>query len=130
MAKSKLDALRQGLAQAQGFTQGQTQQLGLAQGQGGKEAGKGSSWSERKERDDSQKNGALTQLQGQHGDGPSLSAVEDSESGAGVSTRKGSAKERDFARQMESFVQRDDVPESLKLGVRNYFENLQSAKTE
>jgi hypothetical protein len=126
MAKSKLDALRQALAQAQGFTQGQTQQLGL----GGKEPGKGSSWSERKERDDSQKNGALTQLQGQHGEGPSLSAVEDSDSGAGVSTRKGTAKERDFAQQMESFVQRDDVPESLKLGVRNYFENLQSAKSE
>ena len=125
MAKGKLDALRQGLAQAQSFAQGQTQQLGLA---GGKEAGKGSSWSERKERDDSQKNGALAQLQGQHGEGPSLSAVEDSESGTGVSSRRGTAKERDFTRQMESFVQRDDVPESLKLGVRNYFENLQSAR--
>ncbi len=130
MAKSKLDALRQALAQAQGFTQGQSQQLGLAQGQGGKEAGKGSSWHDRKERDDSQKNGALAQLNGQHGEGPSLSAVEDSESGTGTSTRKGSAKERDFTRQMESFVQRDDVPESLKLGVRNYFQNLQSAKSE
>ncbi len=128
LAKSKLDALRQGLAQAQAFSQGQSQQLGL--GPGGKEAGSGSSWSERKERDDSQKNGSLTQLQGQHGDGPSLSAVEDSESGTGVSTRKGTAKERDFTRQMESFVQRDDIPESLKLGVRNYFENLQSAKAE
>ncbi len=128
LAKSKLDALRQGLAQAQAFSQGQSQQLGLAAG--GKKPGSGSSWSERKERDDSQKNGSLTQLQGQHGDGPSLSAVEDSESGTGVSTRKGTAKERDFNRQMESFVQRDDIPESLKLGVRNYFENLQSAKAE
>lgn len=129
MAKSKLDALRQALAQAQGFTQGQSQQLGLSN-PGGKEPGKGSSWSERKERDDSQKNGSLTQLQGQHGEGPSLSAVEDSDSGEGVSTRKGTAKERDFDRQMESFVQRDDIPESLKLGVRNYFENLQAAKSE
>lgn len=128
IAQSKLDALRQALAAAQSFSQGQTQQL--AHGQGGKEAGKGSSWSERKERDDSQKNGSLAQLQGQHGDGPSLSAVEDSESGTGVSTRRTSAQERDFTRQMESFVQRDDVPESLKLGVRNYFENLQSAKSE
>ncbi len=128
MAKSKLDALRQGLAQAQAFSQGQSQQLGLAQGPGGKEAGVGSSWSERKERDDSQKNGALAQLQGQHGSGPSLSSVEESESGTGVSGRRGEAKQRDFARQVESFVQRDDVPESLKLGVRNYFENLQSAQ--
>ena len=125
MAKSKLDQLRDGLAQAQSFSQGQTQMLGLA---GGKQAGTGSSWSERKERDDSQKNGQLAQLQGQHGSGPSLSAVEDAESGAGVSGRRGEARQREFARQVESFVQRDDVPESLKLGVRNYFENLQSAQ--
>ncbi|MFK7849893.1 MAG: hypothetical protein AB8D78_02845 [Akkermansiaceae bacterium] len=129
MAKGKLDALRAALAQAQAFSQGQSQQLGLA-GAGGKKPGTGSSWSERKERDDSQKNGALAELKGQHGEGPSISAVEDSDSGTGVSTRRGTAKERDFARQMESFVQRDDVPESLKLGVRNYFENLQSATTD
>ena len=125
MARSKLDQLRDGLAQAQSFSQGQTQMLGLA---GGKQAGTGSSWSERKERDDSQKNGQLAQLQGQHGSGPSLSAVEDAESGSGVSGRRGGARQREFARQVESFVQRDDVPESLKLGVRNYFENLQSAQ--
>lgn len=127
-AKSKMDALRGALAQAQANAQGQSQMQ--AQGPGGKEAGKGSSWSERKEKDDSQKNGQLAELKGQHGDGPSLSAVEDAEAGTGVSSRKGSAKERDFARQMESFVQRNDVPESLKLGVRNYFENLQSATKE
>ncbi|MES2983234.1 MAG: hypothetical protein V4727_13050 [Verrucomicrobiota bacterium] len=125
-AKSKMDALRDALAQAQANAQGQSQM----QGPGGKEAGKGSSWSERKEKDDSQKNGALAELKGQHGEGPSLSAVEDSESGTGVSSRKGSTKERDFNRQMESFVQRNDVPESLKLGVRNYFQNLQSATKE
>lgn len=124
LAKSKLDQFRDGLSQAQAFAQGQTQALGLANG---KQAGTGSSWSERKERDDSQKNGKLAQLQGQHSSGPSLSAVEDAESGSGVSGRRGEAKQREFARQVESFVQRDDVPESLKLGVRNYFENLQSA---
>lgn len=128
MAKSKLDQLRQALGQAQAFTQGQSQQLGMGAGQGGQKAGVGSSWSERKERDDSQKNGSLAQLQGQQGSGPSLSAVEESESGTGVSGRRGVAKQREFARQVESFVQRDDVPESLKLGVRNYFENLQAAQ--
>lgn len=127
MAKGKLDQLRNGLAQAQSFSQGQTQMLGLAQSPGGKEPGKGSSWSERKEKDDSQKNGQLAELKGQHGEGPSLSAVEEAESGSGVSGRRGEAKQREFARQTESFVQRDDVPESLKLGVRNYFEGLQSA---
>lgn len=127
MAKGKLDQLRNGLAQAQSFSQGQSQMLGLAQAPGGREPGTGSSWSERKEKDDSQKNGQLAELKGQHGDGPSLSAVEEAESGTGVSGRRGEAKQREFARQVESFVQRDDVPESLKLGVRNYFEGLQSA---
>ena len=121
LAKSKLDQLRLGLAQAQSYCQGQGQSLG-------QKPGTGSSWSERQERDDSQKNGSLTQLQGQHGSGPSLSAVEEAESGTGISTRRGEVKQREFARQIESFVQRDDVPEALKLGVRNYFENLQSAQ--
>lgn len=126
-ALSKLDQLRMGLAQAQGMFQGEQMMLGLAQGQGGLQPGRGSSWSERKERDDSQKNGGLAQLKGQHGQGPSLSAVEEAESGSGVSGRRGTAKQRKFAREIESFVQRDDVPEALKLGVRNYFENLQGA---
>ncbi len=126
MARSKLDALRAALSQAQGHCQGQSQQAMP----GGKKPGKGSQWTKRDEQDDLQKNGGLAQLKGQHGQGPSLSAVEEAESGSGVSSRRGTAKERDFNRQMESFVQRDDVPESLKLGVRNYFENLQSARAE
>ncbi|MGC4013917.1 MAG: hypothetical protein QM755_05285 [Luteolibacter sp.] len=128
MAKSKLDQFRDALAQAGGFTQGQSQMLGLAQGQGGQKAGVGTDQSRRNERDDSQKNGHLAELKGQHGEGPSLSSVEDADSGTGVSGRRGEAKQREFARQTESFVQRDDVPESLKLGVRNYFENLQSSQ--
>lgn len=128
MAKGKLDQLRDALAQAGSFSQGQSQMLGLAQGQGGQKAGVGTDESRRKERDDSQKNGQLTELKGQHGEGPSLSSVEEADSGTGVSGRRGETKQREFARQTESFVQRDDVPESLKLGVRNYFENLQSAQ--
>jgi hypothetical protein len=99
----------------------------MAQIPGGKKLGQGSSFSERQEKDNSQDNGGLAQLKGQHGNGPSVSAVEEANSGSGVSGRRATAKNRDFARQVESFVQRDDVPESLKLGVRNYFENLQSA---
>ncbi|MGJ8634282.1 MAG: hypothetical protein ACSHX7_10210 [Luteolibacter sp.] len=127
MAKSKLDQLRAGLSQAQAYTQGQTQMMGPP---GGQKPGTGSNFAERKERDNSQENGALAELKGQHGDGPSLSAVEESESGTGVSGRRGEVKEREFTRQAEAFVQRDDVPEALKLGVRNYFENLQSATQE
>ncbi|MFD0895383.1 hypothetical protein KBB96_20400 [Luteolibacter ambystomatis] len=128
MAKGKLDQLRDALAQAGSFSQGQSQMLGLAEEPGGRKAGVGTDESRRQERDNSQKNGQLTELKGQHGEGPSLSSVEEADSGAGVSGRRGDIRQREFARQTESFVQRDDVPESLKLGVRNYFENLQSAQ--
>ncbi len=133
-AKSKLSQLRKGLSKAQGMCQGKCQSLGSgAQPSGkpgGKKPGKGSVKSNRQERDDSQKNGSLANLKGQHGDGPSMSSVEEAESGSGVSSRRGTGKKRDFARQAESFVQRDDIPESLKLGVRNYFENLETADSK
>jgi len=120
-ALDQLERLRAALGRAQG-----QQMLGLAQAAGGRQPGRGSAWHERKERDDSQDQGQLAQLSGQHGEGPSLSAVEEAASGTGVSGRRGEAREREFSRQVESFVQRDDVPEALKLGVRNYFENLQA----
>jgi hypothetical protein len=127
-AKAKLGALRDGLARAQAQAQG----LGVPQNAnpGGQLPGTGSSWTERKEQDDSQKNGQLAELKGTHGEGPALSAIEDAESGSGTSSRRGTAQQRNFARQTESFVQRNDIPESLKLGVRNYFENLQSTTQE
>ncbi|MFT4176820.1 MAG: hypothetical protein QM627_09195 [Luteolibacter sp.] len=130
IALNKLNQLRVNLNEARSFSQGQCQSLAFSQTPGGSQAGVGSSWNERQERDDSQKNGSLALLQGQHGSGPSMSSVEDAESGSGVSGRRGEARQREFARQVESFVQRDDVPESLKLGVRNYFENLQSSPAE
>jgi hypothetical protein len=127
-AKAKLGALRDALAQAQASAQGQGLQPG--QNPGGLKPGTGSSWTERKEQDDSQKNGQLAELKGQHGEGPALSSVEDAESGSGTSSRRGTTQQRNFARQTESFVERNDIPESLKLGVRNYFENLQSTTKE
>lgn len=128
-AQGKLDQMMRGLAEARGMAKDEDEEMQLQQlaGGGGKAPGTGSVDSRREGADDSPDGGDLAQLKGQHGDGPSLSAVESAESGTGVSGRRGEARSREFSRQVESFVQRDDIPDTLKLGVRNYFESLESA---
>lgn len=129
IAKSKLDQLRDALARAAGQCQNPNA-AALAMMNGGKQPGTGSDESRRTERDDSQKNGQLASLKGQHGQGPSLSSVEQADQGSGTSNRGAAAKQHEFARQTESFVQRDDIPETLKTGVRDYFKNLQPGEGE
>ena len=89
---------------------------------GGTKAGWGSNTARREASDDLVDNGQTTQLQGIHGEGPSVSTVEEAEDGSGVATRRTEARERKFSRQIESFVQREDVPEQVKRGVKNYFQ--------
>lgn len=136
-AKDRLKALRQGLAGARSFTQGKCSSAGLAQcqnpssGQGGKNAGVGSSESRRNERDELADNGNRVEVKGQtNAEGPSTNSVESAESGSGVSGRAGVAKDREFRQQFESMVRRDDIPESLKLGVREYFERVHETQGE
>jgi hypothetical protein len=121
-------------AKSQQFANGQSQQLGLAQMQsqqpGGLKPGTGHSDAKRNEKDERKDNGNLTQLQGQQGDGPSRSSVEQADSGEGVSGRAGSDKNRDFRKQTESLVQRDDVPEELKQGIREYFNRVHEVETK
>ncbi len=133
-AKSKLGALRSGLADARQFSQGRSQSLGLAQmqskGQGGLAPGKGSDQSRRQERDEFKDNGNMTQLKGkQTGEGPSSTTTESAESGSGIAGRANVAKQREFKQQFESLVHRDDIPEALKLGVREYFEKVHETET-
>ena len=56
--------------------------------------------------------------------------MEDADSGSGISGKRANAKARDFSSQIESFVQRDDVPEEMKLGVREYFERIHEVEIE
>ncbi len=99
-------------------------QSGICNNPGGKKAGWGSSNAEREERDELIDNGQFTQLEGTKGQGPSLTTVEAAEDGDGVSTRRNVARARTFRRQVESFVQREDVPENVKAGVKEYFKNI------
>ena len=130
-AKDKLARLRAGMSEARQFAQGNSQTLGLARSMmqspnaGGLEAGRGSVESRRDARDELKDNGNLAQLKGQQNEeGPSTNSVESADSGTGVAGRAAVDRQREFRRQMESLVRRDDIPEELKLGVREYFERV------
>ncbi len=89
---------------------------------GGKKAGWGSNTARREAQDELVDNGQTTQLKGTKGTGPSLKSVESADDGSGVSSRQATSRVRNYQKQFESFVQREDVPEQVKQGVKRYFE--------
>jgi myosin heavy subunit len=97
---------------------------------GGKNAGWGSVESRRAETDPTQDNGNRDQLQGIKGDGPANTSIEAADSGTGTATRQVKATEREWKRQLESFIQREDVPSEVKEGVKEYFKGIQEVGVE
>lgn len=124
-AQSKLKKLSRACSQCQA---GLCQKPGSQPG--GKKAGWGTDATRRDERDPLVDNGQTTQLTGTKGHGPSLTSVESASEGTGVSTRRHVDVERTFERQVESFVQREDVPENVKAGVKQYFKNIHELETQ
>lgn len=123
-ARSKLKQLSQQCANSQsGLMQMWTQS------KGGKKAGKGTSDVTRDQKDAIKNNDQFTRLKGLKGNGPSLTKTESANDGTGVSGRKSAAKKRNFSKQFESFVQREDVPEDLKSGVKNYFTQIHEGQS-
>jgi hypothetical protein len=94
---------------------------------GGHKAGWGTNTDRRSETDKLIDNGQTTELKGLKGSGPSLTSVEAADSGSGVSNRRAEARELQFKHQFESFVQREDVPEDVKEGVKQYFQIIHEA---
>jgi hypothetical protein len=94
---------------------------------GGLDPGTGSNSFRRSETDALAESGTKLQLKGIQGEGPSQTSVESADEGSGVSTRKGTAREIAFKQQFESFVQREDVPEQVKEGVKQYFQIIHTA---
>ena len=125
-AKKKLLSMSKKAGQCQGYMQN------LAESPfanpGGLKPGDGTVESSRDQKDKLTDNGNTTQLKGQKGDGPSITKIEAADDGTGVAHRKAEAKERAFKKQFESFVQREDVPEDVKDGVKQYFESLHAAE--
>ena len=125
-AKMKLLGMCKKAGQCQGFMQGMMPSPFAMPG--GKEPGDGSIESRREGTEELTDNGNTSQLKGQKGSGPSLTKVEAADDGTGTSSRRSEAKERTFRKQFESFVQREDVPEDVKDGVKNYFNALHAAE--
>ncbi len=94
---------------------------------GGVQAGEGSERTERDGVAPADDNGQTTALKGIKGDGPSVTTVESADDGSGTSSAAATARPRDFRRQFESFVAREDVPDDVRDGVREYFENIHEA---
>lgn len=126
--RGRLKKMRNALGKGQGFAMGESQMLGL--GQGGLKPGVGSVKSRRKGREEYADNGNTTRLKGQKGSGPSERTIEEADSGTGVASKRGEARKRDFKKSFESFVHRDDVPEAMKIGVREYFEKIHEYQPE
>lgn len=68
--------------------------------------------------------GVLDQLNGLMGQGPSSKSTEQASEGSGTASDALRTVKRDYARELESFVQREDVPVPVRTGVKQYFENI------
>ena len=126
-ANRSLSSLRKALGSCSSYlcnSQSNSLSQCLGNKKGGLAAGMGGQLNQRNARDPLVDNGQTSQLQGTKGSGPSNASVETADDGSGVSSRGAADTERTFRRQVESFVEREDVPEDVKDGVKNYFESI------
>ncbi|MEX0885619.1 MAG: hypothetical protein WD009_04190 [Phycisphaeraceae bacterium] len=126
LARRRLQALRRRLAEAQSELARGSASARLADA-GGLEAGRDANPDSMDREHDTLDEGQLTKLTGQRSDGPALRSVESADSGTGVARRDFDEQAQAFERQVESFVQREDVPEPLRDGVRSYFQSIHEA---
>ena len=120
--QGKLKMLGKKLGKCQGCVAGQCDSPFA--NPGGKNPGTGTIDSRRDQQDALVDNGQIAQQKGLKGRGPSETQVQTASEGTGVSRRQAEETERKFDKQLESFVQREDVPEDVKDGVREYFTNI------
>ena len=126
--QGKMRLLGVQLSKAQGYLAGNLNSPFASPG--GQKPGEGTSEERRKQRDAVVDNGQNTQLKGIQGVGPSQIQAEDASEGGGISRLQADEVERSFAKQLEAFVQREDVPEDLKDGVREYFTTIHQPDNE
>jgi hypothetical protein len=117
--QQRLGQLRQQLSQCQSYLAGASERPFQSTGQ---QAGVGADQRENLTQDPN--HGQPTLLRGIEGTGPSESTIETAATGDGVSGRTARPQDRDFTRQLESFVAREDIPPRVKSGVKRYFEGI------
>ena len=128
--QKKLQSLCQCTSMCQGFMCDKECQS-LAQCQSAnKKAGSGSLENRREGSDPNVNSGNQQQLTGQKGAGPSDTSTESADTGSGRATQTARLQEKVWKRQMESFIQREDVPAEVKEGVKEYFKGIQQVGEE
>lgn len=127
--QKKLMSLCQSLAECQNCIGDQGVQSPFVK-PGGRQPGGASVASRREESDLGSRSVNPQQLQGIRGTGPGETSIESADSGTGRATQVSEVKEKVWQRQMESFIQREDVPEEIKTGVKEYFKGIQQVGTE
>lgn len=127
-AQSRLASLCKSCSQCQG---GLCNKAGMCQSpKSGKKAGSATVESRREGLAEALAAGPTEQLSGIKGEGPSDKSVESADEGSGVSGRTAVARQREFRRSVESYVSREDVPASVRLGVKRYFESIHNLAPE
>ena len=103
---------------------GDGDQPGDGSGDGGLEPGTGSSSNTNANINNARSTGDKSALKGIKGQGPSVKTTETASDGSGSSSGVTTRRIRQYRRQAESFIRREDVPEAVKSGVKEYFESI------
>ncbi|MDI6451634.1 hypothetical protein [Anaerobaca lacustris] len=93
-------------------------------GDGGLEPGTGSSSNTNANVNDTRSTGDKSVLKGIKGQGPSIHMTEAASDGSGSSSGSNAHLIRQYRHQAESFIRREDVSETVKSGVKEYFERI------
>jgi hypothetical protein len=97
---------------------------GDGSGDGGLEPGTGSSSHTNANVNDARSTGDKSVLKGAKSHGPSVTMTEAATDGSGSSSGSNARLIQQYRRQAESFVRREDVSETVKSGVKEYFERI------
>jgi hypothetical protein len=101
---------------------------GDGSGDGGLEPGTGSSSNTNANINNTRSMGDKSVLKGGKGQGPSINTTEAAADGSGSSAGSNARRIQQYRHQAESFIRREDVPEAVKSGVKEYFESIHNTE--
>lgn len=132
LMKAQQSMASEGSSSRQSPEEGQPQSQGMGESQGKDKGNKGIGTASASNFDNAptgaSKDGYDTSLTGQKGSGDSIKKVESASSGSGKALIPTKANDAEFKRQLESFIRREDVPDSMKGAVKLYFNSLHDDK--
>ena len=125
-AESMIQGFCKSLSQCQGklCNGGGDKPGGDGSADGGLEPGTGSSSNTNANVNNTRSTGDKSVLKGTKSQGPSVTMTEAATDGSGTSTGSNARLIQQYRHQAESFIRREDVSETVKSGVKEYFERI------